>query len=71
MKFYSGDRSKKIESEVREQLFKVPDEDEIEKDMKEVDKLKTLQEEFELKKKEFERQNAKINVNKQEKIENE
>lgn len=71
MKFYSGDRPKKIEEEVRAQLFKVPNEEEIEGELKEVDKLKKLEEEYLTKKKDFDRQNAKINVTKQEKIENE
>lgn len=55
MKLYSGDRTKKIEEEVRTQLFKVPGEEEIEQDMKEVDKLKKLEEEYLAKKVDFDR----------------
>lgn len=55
MKYYSGDRANKIEEEVRGSLFRLPNEEEIENEMKEVENMKKLDAEYQQKKQEFER----------------
>ncbi|KAL4510670.1 hypothetical protein ABPG72_004824 [Tetrahymena utriculariae] len=71
LKYYTGERNQQIEEEVRKSLFRVPNEEELENEFQEVERLQKLDEEFKQKKQELEKQRAKINISKLEKIEHE